>query len=131
MQKGVGFIDQYHTGVTGHDFRDDAGECLHAVARFINYLSGGVESDSVCVDTSLLDVVSRSSIGKPDAQLPQIGWVQNKVPTESVEHDSPHFVSLGVVSEKHLKAALGRALKIASSLLAHEAYSTASIKHQR
>jgi len=131
MQERFRFVDKHNSGITGHDFCDHARESFDAVARLINYLSGRVESDSVGVNTPLLHVVSWCSIREPDTQLPQIRWVQDKVATESIKYDSPHFVALGVVSKKNVKTALGRTLKITSTLLPHQADATASVKHQR
>ena len=130
MQESFRFINKHHSWITGHDFCDDARERLYAIARLINQLSGCVESDGVRMNTPLFNVVSWRSVRQPDAKLPQIGWIQNKMPTESIKYDSPHFVPLGVVSEKHLKTAFRDALKITSSLLVDEADATASIKHQ-
>lgn len=130
MQESFRFIDEHHSGVTGHDFCDHAREGLHAIACLINDLSVCMESDGVRVNAPLLHVVSWSSIRESNAQLTQIGRVQDEMTTEGIEHDSPYFMAFGVVSEENLKAALRRTLKIASTLLPHQADATAAVKHQ-
>ena len=84
MQEGLGFVNEYDARVTSHHLRDNARKCLHAITCLINYLSGCVEPDSVRVNTALLHVVTWSSLREPNPQLPQVSWVQNKVPTESI-----------------------------------------------
>jgi hypothetical protein len=92
---------------------------VKAFARLINDLGGGMKSDCVRMNAPLLHVVSWCSIREPDTQLPKICRVQDKMTTEGIKYDSSHLVALGVVSKNYLKTALGRTLKVASTLLTH------------
>ena len=130
MQERFGFVNEYYAWVASHHLRDNSRKCLHAITCLINYLSSCVEPDSICMYTSLLDIVAWSSLREPNPQLAQVSWVQNKVSSEGIENDSTYFMPFRIVSKEHLKAAFWGTLQITSPLLTHKTDATATVKHE-
>jgi hypothetical protein len=119
MQERLRLVNEHYARITGHDFCHDTCESFHTIARLINELRGRVEPHRIGMNTPLLYVVARSSIRETNSKLPQMGWVQDKMPSKSVENHTTNLVPLGIVSEKHLEASIRGALQVTSALRAY------------